>query len=83
MSITSLGLARGANILVSVLMPITSSHPGTASRITGALVRHGHNVTVLVSATVGTKGFEPGTFSKAVHYRFDGFRCSGGRAGGH
>ncbi|XP_030831932.1 UDP-glucuronosyltransferase 1-2 [Strongylocentrotus purpuratus] len=63
-------LTSGADILVSVLSPMPSSHAKGISAITGALTRRGHNVTILTSSSAGTKGFQRNTYNRAVQYKF-------------
>eukprot|EP00057_Strongylocentrotus_purpuratus_P012309 XP_011666783.1 PREDICTED: UDP-glucuronosyltransferase 1-2-like [Strongylocentrotus purpuratus] len=64
-------LTNGADILASVLLPLASSHAKSMSAMTGALTRHGHNVTILTCSVVGTKGFQRDTYNSALQYKFE------------
>ncbi|XP_030830997.1 UDP-glucuronosyltransferase 1-6 [Strongylocentrotus purpuratus] len=68
--VDAISSANGANIIISLLVPGESSHAKGMSAIGGALTRRGHNVTILTSSTVGTKGFQKDDYNKAVQYKF-------------
>nr|XP_054748735.1 UDP-glucuronosyltransferase 1A8-like [Lytechinus pictus] len=65
-----ISLATGAKILISLFVPGESSHSKGMSAIGGALTKGSHNVTILTSSSVGTKGFHEDTYDKAVQYQF-------------
>eukprot|EP00057_Strongylocentrotus_purpuratus_P017353 XP_011671827.1 PREDICTED: UDP-glucuronosyltransferase 2A1 [Strongylocentrotus purpuratus] len=63
--------AMGAKILVTVTMPMAGSHAKALSAIAGALQRRGHDITILTSNFVGTKGFQKDEYSRSVQYNYE------------
>nr|XP_054748734.1 UDP-glucuronosyltransferase 1A8-like [Lytechinus pictus] len=63
-------IVKGANIVVSLLVPVPSSHARGLSDIAGALTRRGHNVTIITSSSEGTNGFSDDTYSRSIQYKF-------------
>ncbi|XP_054754492.2 UDP-glucuronosyltransferase 1A1-like [Lytechinus pictus] len=62
--------ANGADILISIVLPKANSHTKSISAMAGALIRHGHNVTILTASNVGTKGFKGNAYNTALQYKF-------------
>ncbi|XP_063971732.1 UDP-glucuronosyltransferase 1-2-like [Lytechinus pictus] len=69
--ISTTPLIMGAKIIITVTMPMASSHALGLAAIGRHLQQRGHEITILTSSYAGTKGFKDDDFSTSVQYHFE------------